>query len=74
MAKTGATRTPITDDVREQKGDYLASVEALELSHTRLLKAVKGILPHLQSDLDCHDAWTKEIEALEKAVEAAKRV
>ena len=34
--------TPITDQVREGKGDYLAAVEELELSHAELLAALEG--------------------------------
>ena len=45
--------TPITDQVRERKDDYLAAVEELELSHADLLAAIQvmvltpGILAHL---------------------------
>ncbi len=36
--------TPITDQVREGKNDYLAAVEELELSHADLLAALQVAL------------------------------
>lgn len=68
------TTTPITDMVRDQKGDYLAVVESLEESHAKLLEAVENILPHLQDDLNAHEPWIKEIEALELATAKARKV
>ena len=37
------TRTPITDAVRDRKGDYLAAVENLEQGHAALLEVCKDI-------------------------------
>lgn len=39
----------------------------------QLLAACKSILPHLTSDLDCHDSWAKEIAAFEAAVAEAEK-
>lgn len=36
--------TPITDQVREHKDDYLGAVEDLELSHADLLAALEALL------------------------------
>ena len=33
--------TPVTNQVRDQRGDYLAAVEELEASHAMLLKAAE---------------------------------
>ena len=35
--------TPITDQVRDSRGDYLAAVEELELSHADLLEVLKDL-------------------------------
>lgn len=37
------SQTPITDQVRDEQGDYLAAVEGLEFSHHGLIKALKEI-------------------------------
>lgn len=65
---------PITDDVRDQEGDYLASVENLELSHRRLLKAAENLLPLLRADLNVLEPFTEEIDVLEKAIEKANEI
>ena len=43
--------TPITDQVRDQQGDYLVAVESLERSHTTLWSALdvaRGLLDDLK--------------------------
>jgi hypothetical protein len=40
------TKNPITDMVREQSGDYIKAVEAMEESHADLLAALQGLFEH----------------------------
>lgn len=37
-----------------------------------LVKACEAIMPHLNSDLDAHEPWVKEIDALAAALAKAK--
>jgi hypothetical protein len=53
--------------------------DAALLAHCRnhfreLVKALEGILPHLESDLLCHDEWSDEITACQLAVIKANKV
>jgi hypothetical protein len=51
-------------DVERKRSQVLAAAPALA-------EALRGILPHLQSDLNAHIGWKKEIEACEAALASA---
>lgn len=73
--------TPITDDVRDQRGDYLAAVEDLELSHAALLAACEGFLKSLAlakhsglTPAKDYSDWATVEYVIRSAIAAAKGV
>lgn len=70
------THTPITDQVREHKDDYLGVVEDLELSHADLLAAAEACFATVSYPAPEGGAWwrltQKEVDMLRTAIAKAK--
>ena len=62
--------TPVTNQVRDRRGDYLAAVEELEESHVGLMKVLEFTLPYLTINIVREAAQAALSRA--KAIEAIK--